>query len=62
MIETPTFQRLAAKLWSDDERLAFIDWIATNPTAGVVLLVTLYAKKVKTNITANEIHEVLNHE
>lgn len=30
--------------------------------AGVVLLVTLYAKKVKTNITANEIHEVLNHE
>ena len=98
VIETPTFQRLAANLWSDDERLAFIDWIATNPTAGdvitgaqgarkvrwsqsgggksggvriiyfnitkagVVLLVTLYAKKVKTNITANEIHEVLNHE
>ena len=26
VIETPTFQRQAAKLWSEDERLDFIDW------------------------------------
>ena len=98
VIETPTFQKLAAKFWTDDERLAFIDWIAINPEAGdvipgaqgarkirwsqagtgksggvrviyfnvtkmeIVLLVTLYAKTVKANITTNEISEVLRHE
>ncbi len=98
VIETPTFQKLAAKLWTDDERLAFIDWIAINPEAGdvipgaqgarkirwsqagtgksggvrviyfnvtkmeIVLLVTLYAKTVKANITTNEISEVLRNE
>ena len=98
VIETPTFQKLAAKLWTDDERLAFIDWIAINPEAGdvipgaqgarkirwsqagtgksggvrviyfnvtkmeIVLLVTLYAKTVKANITTSEISEVLRNE
>ena len=98
MIETPTFQKQAARLWTEDERLEFIDWIAVNPEAGdvipgaqgarkirwshgssgksggvrviyfnltkneVVLLVTMYAKSVKTNITASEISGVLRHE
>lgn len=31
VIETPTFQRQAEKLWSDDERFEFIGWIATHP-------------------------------
>lgn len=37
MIETPTFQREAAKLWSDEERETFVDFIATNPEAGDVI-------------------------
>ncbi|CAM5788795.1 hypothetical protein CCAE64S_02253 [Castellaniella caeni] len=30
-IETPMFRRYAASVWGDDEREAFIDWIAQNP-------------------------------
>jgi hypothetical protein len=37
VIETPTFQKQAEKLWTEDERLAFIDWIAANPLAGDVI-------------------------
>lgn len=37
VIETPTFQKQTEKLWSEDERLAFIDWIAANPLAGDML-------------------------
>lgn len=37
VVETPTFQKNAAKLWSDDERLALIDWISVNPLAGDVV-------------------------
>jgi len=37
VIETGTFQRYAADIWSDDERAAMIDWIATNPLAGDVI-------------------------
>ena len=37
VIETPTFQKQAARLWSDEERLAFIDWIAVHPLAGDVI-------------------------
>jgi len=33
VIETPTLQKQADKLWSDAERLAFIDWIVANPLA-----------------------------
>jgi len=39
VIETPTFQKQAAKLWTEGERLEFIDWIAENPLAGDVILV-----------------------
>jgi hypothetical protein len=35
--ETPIFQRYAADVWSDAERIEFINWIATNPTAGDVI-------------------------
>ena len=37
VIETPTFQKQAEKLWLEEERLAFIDWIAANPLAGDVI-------------------------
>ena len=95
VIETPTFQKNAAKLWSDDERVAFIDWIALNPLAGdvvpgadgarkvrwsrngsgksggtrviyfnltddeIVLLVTLYAKAERSNMSPAEIGKVV---
>lgn len=95
VIETPTFQKNAAKLWSDVERVAFIDWIAANPLAGdvvpgaegarkvrwsrpgsgksggarviyfnltedeIVLLVTVYAKAERANMSPAEISKVV---
>lgn len=47
VIETPTFQRQAAKLWTEDERLAFIDWIAVNPLTGDVIPGADGARKVR---------------
>lgn len=47
MIETPTFQKQADKLWALDERLAFIDWIAANPLAGDVIQGANGARKVR---------------
>lgn len=44
VIETPTFQRQAEKAWSEDERLGFIDWIALNAEARLLVLVMLRAK------------------
>ena len=34
VIETPVFSRHASSIWTDDEREAFVDWIASNPEAG----------------------------
>jgi hypothetical protein len=47
VIETPTFQKQAEKLWTQDERWAFIDWIAANPLAGDVLPGADGARKVR---------------
>lgn len=47
VIETPTFQKQAAKSWSDEERLTFIAWIATNPEAGDVIPGAEGARKVR---------------
>lgn len=47
VIETPTFQRQAASIWSKDEREAFIDWIAQNPDAGDVIQDAQGARKVR---------------
>jgi hypothetical protein len=35
--ETPTFVGEAAKIWDDEERLAFFSWIANEPEAGTVI-------------------------
>jgi hypothetical protein len=32
--ETAIFQRYAADIWTDAERVVFVDWIAKNPLAG----------------------------
>ncbi|MEJ2897079.1 DNA-binding protein [Bordetella avium] len=34
IIETPTFQKQAGKLWSSSEQQEFIDWIAVHPASG----------------------------
>jgi mRNA-degrading endonuclease RelE of RelBE toxin-antitoxin system len=50
VIETPTFQKLAAKIWTDDERLEFIDWISSNPLAGDVIPNSDGARKVRWSV------------
>ena len=35
--ETAIFQRYADDIWSEDERLEFITWIALNPSAGALV-------------------------
>lgn len=95
VIETPTFQKQADKLWSENERLEFVAWIAANPQAGdvipgadgarkvrwsrpgtgksggariiyfnlteaeVVLLVAVYAKADRSNITTSQIKKAM---
>lgn len=47
VIETPTFQKEAAKVWTEAERMDFITWIAENPTAGDVIPGAEGARKVR---------------
>jgi hypothetical protein len=47
VIETPTFQKQAEKIWSESERMAFIDWIAVHPLAGDVIPGADGARKVR---------------
>lgn len=47
VVETPTFQKQAVGVWSQDERYAFIDWISQNPTAGDVIPGADGARKVR---------------
>jgi len=47
VVELPTFQKQAARLWSDAEREVFINWIAANPTAGDVVPGAQGVRKVR---------------
>jgi len=47
VVELPTFQKQAARLWTDDERTAFIDWIAAHPEAGDVVPGAQGVRKVR---------------
>ena len=47
VVETPTFQKQAALIWRESERIAFIDWIAENALAGDVIPGTEGARKVR---------------
>ena len=47
VIETPTFQRQAEKVWTEAQRTEFIDWIAANPMAGAVIPGANGARKVR---------------
>ena len=45
--ETTDFVAFAAEVWSDEERLDFIDWISENPLAGDVMPTTGGLRKVR---------------
>jgi hypothetical protein len=45
--ETAVFMRQAAEVWSDEERLSFVDFIARNPEAGDVIPETGGVRKVR---------------
>ena len=47
VIETPTFQKQADALWTEDERLEFVTWISMNPLAGDVIPGADGARKVR---------------
>ena len=47
LTETPTFVADADKLWSDDERLEFLTWLAANPAAGDVVPKSGGCRKVR---------------
>jgi hypothetical protein len=45
--ETGVFLRQAAKLWTDDDRAAFVDYVAANPDAGDVIPDTGGLRKIR---------------
>ncbi|MDP6097355.1 MAG: DNA-binding protein [Gammaproteobacteria bacterium] len=51
VIETPTFTKQVDKIWSEDERLEFVTFIAKNPTAGDVIPGAEGARKVRWSVS-----------
>jgi len=47
VVELTTFLRAAAKVWGDDERAEFVDYVAANPEAGDVIPETGGLRKVR---------------
>ncbi len=47
VVELTTFLRAAAKVWDDDERAEFVDYVAANPEAGDVIPETGGLRKVR---------------
>src|SRR5690606_15418158 len=47
IVETHTFSRYANEIWQEDERQAFITWIAENPLSGDVIPGTHGLRKVR---------------
>ena len=47
VIETPVFIRYAEKIWNEDERVFFIQWLAEHPDAGEVIPATGGLRKVR---------------
>ncbi|MBL6986840.1 MAG: DNA-binding protein [Methylobacter sp.] len=50
VIETPTFQKQAESIWTENERLAFISWISQNPLVGDVIPGADGARKVRWSV------------
>ena len=47
VVETPSFAKLSSDYWDEAERLEFITWLATDPTAGSVVPGTGGVRKVR---------------
>ena len=47
VIETPTYLRSIAGIWTDDEAARFVDFLAANPEAGDVIAGTSGLRKVR---------------
>jgi len=47
VVETHDFQKQAAAIWSEEERLEFFAWLAANPDAGDVVPGTGGLRKVR---------------
>lgn len=47
VIETLNFEKQASKIWSDEERLDFIEWVISNTHAGDVVPESQGARKVR---------------
>lgn len=47
VFETAVFIRTTHDFWSDDERMAFISWVAANPQAGDVIVGSGGLRKVR---------------
>jgi mRNA-degrading endonuclease RelE of RelBE toxin-antitoxin system len=50
VIETPTFQKQAEKIWTESERMEFINWIAENALMGDVIPGAQGARKVRWSV------------
>ncbi len=50
VIETPTFQKQAEKIWNESERIEFINWIAENAHVGDVIPGAQGARKVRWSV------------
>jgi hypothetical protein len=46
-LKTPTFSKLADKIWTEDERLDFISFISKNAKSGEVIPNAEGARKVR---------------
>ena len=47
IVETPTFIAESARLWTDDERLEFFAWMATQPEIGALIRGSGGCRKVR---------------
>jgi len=47
VVETPSFLRQAADIWTEEERMALVDFIARNPEAGDLIPETGGVRKVR---------------
>ena len=52
VIETPTFQKQAEKIWTESERIEFINWTAENALVGDVIPGAQGARKVRWTVAS----------
>ncbi len=51
--ETDTFKKQVDRIWSEDERLEFVTYIAANPEAGAVIPHAEGARKIRWTVSSS---------